>query len=74
MRKEVRLKDIEMSGKGSKRRPQVVSDNEYDLAWERIFGEPRPKIKSRKETPSHASTQVHKDKTKVIPRKEKYKD
>ena len=30
-------------------------------------------LKSRKETPSHASTQVHKDKTKVIPRKRKYK-
>jgi hypothetical protein len=30
-------------------------------------------LKSRKETPSHASTQVHKDKTKVIPRKKKYK-
>ena len=72
MIKEVRLKDIEMSGKGSKRRPQVVSDNEYDLAWERIFGTPRPK--ARKKTPSHASTQMHKDKTKVIPRKEKYKN
>jgi|TARA_B100000809_G_scaffold62891_1_gene59619 hypothetical protein len=30
-------------------------------------------LKARKETPSHASTQVHKDKTKVIPRKRKYK-
>ena len=59
-------------GKGSKRRPQVVSDNEYDKAWEQIFGEPRPK--TRKKTPPHASTQLHKDKTKVIPRKEKYKD
>ena len=56
-------------GKGSKR---VVSDNEYDKAWEQIFGEPRPK--TRKKTPPHASTQMHKDKTKVIPRKEKYKD
>jgi|TARA_B100001063_G_C16538262_1_gene439916 uncharacterized protein with von Willebrand factor type A (vWA) domain len=59
-------------GKGSSRRPE--DKDKYDEAWERIFGEPRPNIKSRKETPSHGLTQVHKDKTKVIPRKEKYKD
>ena len=45
-------------GKGSKRRPQVVSDNEYDKAWEKIFGESRPK--GRKKTPP--------------PKKEKYRD
>jgi hypothetical protein len=31
------------------------------------------KVKVRKYTPTHALTQVQKDKTKVIPRKEKYK-
>lgn len=55
-----------MNGKGSKRRPQVVSDEQFAQAWDNIF--------VRKVTPSHASTQMHKDKTKVIPRKQKYKD
>ena len=58
-------------GKGSKRRnsdEKLYADN-----WEKIFGKKKPELKSRKETPSHASTQVHKDKTKVIPRKQKYK-
>lgn len=55
-----------MNGKGSKRRPQIVSDEQFAKAWDNIF--------VRKVTPSHASTQVHKDKTKVIPRKSKYKD
>lgn len=59
-------------GKGSKRRN---SDEElYADNWERIFGKKKPELKSRKETPSHGLTQVHKDKTKVIPRKKKYKD
>lgn len=59
-------------GKGSKRRnsdEQLYVDN-----WEKIFGKKKPEIKIRKESPSHASTQVHKDKTKVIPRKAKYYD
>ena len=59
-------------GKGSKRRnsnEELYADN-----WEKIVGKKEPEIKTRKETPSHASTQVHKDKTKVIPRKEKYKN
>jgi hypothetical protein len=53
-------------GKGSKRRPQIVSDDKFQEAWDNIF--------PRKVTPPHASTQMHKDKTKVIPRKKKYKD
>ena len=53
-------------GKGSKRRPQVVSDEDFKNAWDNIF--------LRKVTHSLASTQMHKDKTKVIPRKKKYKD
>ena len=53
-------------GKGSKRRPQIVSDDKFQEAWDNIF--------PRKKTPPHATTQVHKDKTKVIPRKKKYRD
>ena len=52
-------------GKGSKRRPQIVSDDKFQEAWDNIF--------SRKITPPQASTQVHKDKTKIIPRKAKHK-
>ena len=55
-----------MSGKGSKPRPQFISADKYREAWDKIF--------PRKKTPPHASTQVHKDKTKVIPRKSKYKN
>ena len=56
-------------GDNSKRRPsdeQLYSDN-----WERIFNKKEPEIKVRKVTPTHNKTQVHKDKTKVIPRKSK---
>ena len=59
-------------GKGSKRRnsdEQLYADN-----WEKIFGKPEPVVKSRKAQPSHSITQIHKDKTKQIPRKHKYKD
>ena len=52
-------------GKGSKRRPQIVSDDKFLEAWNNIF--------PRKKTPPHATTQVHKDKTKIIPRKAKHK-
>ena len=52
-------------GKGSKRRPQIVSDDKFQEAWNNIF--------PRKKTPPHATTQVHKDKTKIIPRKAKHK-
>ena len=55
-----------MNGKGSKRRPQVVSQKQFEEAWDNIF--------VRKVTPEHASTKVHKDKTKVIPRKQKHND
>ena len=58
-------------GKGSKRRnsnEQLYADN-----WEKIFGKPEPKVKARKAQPSHSVTQVHKDKTKVVPRHYKYK-
>ena len=57
--------------KGSKRRPE--KDGEYQDNWEKIFGKPEPKVKEHKKTPKHAVTQVHKDRSKVIPRKYKYK-
>ena len=47
---------------------RVYADN-----WEKIFGKPEPKVKEHKKTPKHAVTQVHKDRSKVIPRKYKYK-
>tara|TARA_B100001113_G_C21089688_1_gene613757 strand:+ start:1382 stop:1594 length:213 start_codon:yes stop_codon:yes gene_type:complete len=47
---------------------KVYADN-----WEKIFGKPEPVIKSRKAQPKHSLSQVHKDKSKVIPRKYKYK-
>jgi|TARA_B110000003_G_C16425253_1_gene447864 hypothetical protein len=57
-------------GKGSVQRPSegtVYQDN-----WEKIFGKKKPEVKSRKKTPTHGVSQVHKDRTKTIPRKEKY--
>ena len=62
-----------IGGKGSDRRPKKVSDEQFQDNWEKIFGKKKPKIKSRKHQPDHSLTQIHKDKTKVIPRKEKYK-
>jgi len=52
-------------GKGSKRRPQVVNQKQFEEAWDNIF--------PRRKTPTHGITQVHKDKTKVVPRHYKYK-
>ena len=57
-------------GKGSKRRnsnEELYADN-----WEKIFGKPEPKVKARKAQPKHSVTQIHKDKSKVIPRHYKY--
>ena len=45
-------------GKGSKRRPQVVSDDQFKNAWDRIF--------PRKKTPSHGITQVHTNKKRKM--------
>jgi hypothetical protein len=39
----------------------------YANGWDAIFG-----IKGRKKTPKHGATQIHKDKTKQIPRDYKY--
>ena len=57
-------------GKGSARRGS--NDQQYADNWEKIFGKPEPVVKSRKAQPKHSVTQVHKDKTKQIPRKYKY--
>ena len=54
-----------MSGKGSKRRPQIINQEQFEKAWDKIF--------VRKETPKHAMSKIHKDKSKVIPRHYKYK-
>ena len=48
--------------KGSKRRP--TNEKQFRDNWDKIFG--------RKKTPKHGATQVHKDKTKIIPREQKY--
>ena len=40
--------------------------------WDKIFGKKKPEISVRKATPTHATTQIHRDKTKVIPRRYKY--
>ncbi len=58
-------------GKGSKQRPSK-SPTQYQDNWEKIFGKKKPEVKSRKVTPKQGLQQVHKDKTKIIPRKEKY--
>ncbi len=60
--------------KGSKRRPTEVSEKQFQDNWEKVFGKKEPKVKVRKQTPKHAQSKVHKDKTKVIPRKKKYSD
>jgi len=57
-------------GKGSKRRNS--NDSLYADNWEKIFGKKKPEVFVRKETPNHAATQLHKDKSKVIPRHYKY--
>ena len=50
--------------KGSKRRPKLITEEQFVENWDKIF--------ARKEIPKHGRTMVHKDKTKVIPRKDKY--
>jgi|TARA_B100001093_G_C25898768_1_gene623552 hypothetical protein len=59
-------------GKGSKRRNS--DEQSYADNWEKIFGKKEPEIKVRKVTPKGASSKVHSDKTKIIPRKTKYYD
>lgn len=51
--------------KGSRQR-KIQNKKQFEENWDKIFG--------RKKTPKHAATQIHKDKTKIIPRDEKYND
>jgi hypothetical protein len=60
MKTEINMSKWE-GGKGSKRRP---NDTSYADNWERIFGKKKPETKVRKVTPTHAKTQIQKDKTK----------
>jgi hypothetical protein len=57
-------------GKGSKRRNS--NESAYADNWEKIFGKKKPEIKARKTQPEHSKTQIHKDKSKQLPRKYKY--
>ena len=43
-------------GKGSKQRPRVVSQKQFEDGWDEIF--------ARKKTPPQGRTQVHKNKKK----------
>ena len=53
-------------GKGDK--PRNQDHQKYAEGWDAIFGN----VKARKKTPSHGITQIHKDKTKEVPRHYKY--
>tara|TARA_Y100001937_G_scaffold79295_1_gene107495 strand:+ start:39 stop:212 length:174 start_codon:yes stop_codon:yes gene_type:complete len=53
-------------GKGSKRRPTLISDEQFKDNWDNIF--------ARKKIPTHGATKIHKDKTKLKPRDYKYKN
>jgi len=44
-----------------------ITSKSYLDNYDKIFG-----VKARKKTPSHATTQIHIDKTKQIPRHYKY--
>jgi|TARA_B110001454_G_scaffold110223_1_gene103554 hypothetical protein len=55
---------------GDNIRSKISGDNsKYADGWSMIFDKP----KARKRTPAHAVTRVEKDKTKQIPRNNKYK-
>jgi|TARA_B100001094_G_C18185902_1_gene803762 hypothetical protein len=51
--------------KGSRPR-KIKNRKQFELNWDSIFG--------RKKTPKHGATQLHADKTKKIPREDKYHD
>lgn len=58
--------------KGDKRRPMMVNQKQLDDNWKLVF-KPEDIPKARRMTPAHATTRVEKDKTKQIPRDNKYK-
>ena len=49
-------------------------NNRFEKGFKDIFGDLEDKVKARKRQPDHSRTQAHQDKTKKIPRKDKYKD
>ena len=51
--------------KGSRPR-KITNSKQFAENWDKIFG--------RKKTPPQGATQIHTDKTKTIPRDEKYND
>lgn len=58
------MSDEWIGGKGDRRRNP--NDKAYRDNWEKIFGEKKKpvKVKERRRTPKHGSTQIHVDKTK----------
>ena len=52
------------NGKGKQKKTKEITQEQFEDNRDRIFG--------RKKTPKHGATQVHTDKTKIIPRKAKY--
>ena len=60
-----------MNGKGDKRRPMHITTKQLDKNWSMIFNKEDTKV--RHVTPAHAVTRVEGDKSKKIPRKDKYK-
>lgn len=57
-------------GKGDQ--PRGIDQQKYADGWELAFGKKKPEVKARKSQPDHSATQVHKDRSKQIPRKHKY--
>jgi hypothetical protein len=61
-----------MNGKGDKRRPMYITNKQLDNNWSILFDK-KDELKVRHVTPAHAVTRVEEDKSKKIPRKDKYK-
>ena len=61
-----------MAGKGDKRRPMHITSDQLDDNWNKIFIDKKD-VKTRRVTPVHAVTRIEEDKSKKIPRKDKYK-
>lgn len=54
-----------MSGKGSKRRPQKVSNKQFADNWDKIFGKKKPDVKDIEDyvrTPVETGNRFYKDK------------
>ena len=57
--------EFKMAGKGSKQRPKMITQKQFEDNWDKIF--------VRKKTPDHGKTQVHSDKTKYNRKNQKVK-